>query len=134
MSFPNSTIFDNEQTGNSRYWSANEAEVIPACRITTLDAQDVSTAVTELIGLKCPFAVRGGGHMWWAGAANIQGGVTIDLSAMNQIQLSQDQKITAVGPGARWADVYTQLNPKNLSVVGGRVGTVGVAGLTLGGT
>ncbi|KAL8773027.1 MAG: hypothetical protein Q9209_002047 [Squamulea sp. 1 TL-2023] len=41
--------------------------------------------------------------------------------------------MTSVGPGARWEDVYSKLDPLNLSVVGGRVLTVGVAGLTLGG-
>lgn len=71
--------------------------------------------------------------MSWAGAANIQDGVTIDLSQMNSVDVYDDREITGVGPGARWSDVYTMLSPKNLSVVGGRVSDVGVAGLTLGG-
>ena len=79
------------------------------------------------------FAIRGGGHMWWAGAANIQDGVTIDLSELNEVGVSQDRTITSVGGGARWEDVYYKLDPMNLAVVGGRVHDVGVAGLTLGG-
>lgn len=71
--------------------------------------------------------------MSWAGAANIQDGVTIDLSQMNTVIVNDDEKVTRVGPGARWADVYSKLAPMNLSVVGGRVSDVGVAGLTLGG-
>ncbi len=71
--------------------------------------------------------------MFWAGAANIQDGVTIDLSEMSRIHVSQDRKVVSVGAGARWQDVYAILGPMNLSVVGGRAGTVGVAGLTLGG-
>ncbi|KAL8705597.1 MAG: hypothetical protein Q9201_001284 [Fulgogasparrea decipioides] len=71
--------------------------------------------------------------MFWAGAANIEDGVTIDLSHMIQISVSQDQTITAVGPGARWQDVYAELDPMDLSIVGGRAGSVGVSGLTLGG-
>lgn len=71
--------------------------------------------------------------MFWAGAANIQDGVTIDLSQMSRIKVSKDRKIVSVGAGARWQDVYARLDPMNLSVVGGRAGTVGVAGLTLGG-
>lgn len=71
--------------------------------------------------------------MSWAGAANIQDGVTIDLSRMNTVVVNDDQLITRVGPGARWADVYSKLAPMNLSVVGGRVSHVGIAGLTLGG-
>lgn len=71
--------------------------------------------------------------MFWAGAANIGDGVTIDLSQMDRVVVSRDRKLTAVGAGARWQDVYSKLVPMNLSVVGGRVGTVGVSGLTLGG-
>lgn len=79
------------------------------------------------------FAVRGGGHMWWAGSANIQNGVTIDLSAMNQVTVSNDHTITSVGGGALWQDVYLKLDAMNLSASGGRVSDVGVGGLTLGG-
>ena len=71
--------------------------------------------------------------MSWAGAANIQHGVTIDLGLMNAVNVNDDRKITRVGPGARWADVYSKLDAMGLSVVGGRVSDVGVAGLTLGG-
>ena len=71
--------------------------------------------------------------MSWAGAANIQDGVTMDLSEMNMVEISGDQKVTGVGPGARWHDVYSKLDELGLSVVGGRVSDVGVAGLTLGG-
>ena len=57
----------------------------------------------------------------------------MDLSDMNTVEVSDDRKITGVGPGARWHDVYSKLDALGLSVVGGRVSDVGVAGLTLGG-
>ena len=72
--------------------------------------------------------------MSWAGSANIQDGVTIDLSQMKSVAVNDETTITRVEPGARWSDVYSKLSPMNLSVVGGRVSDVGVAGLTLGGT
>ena len=71
--------------------------------------------------------------MSWAGAANIQDGVAIDLSLMNSVEVSEDRHTTSVGPGARWHDVYNKLDALGLSVVGGRVSDVGVAGVTLGG-
>ena len=71
--------------------------------------------------------------MWWAGSANIEDGVTIDLSALDHVEVVADEKVTKVGAGARWGDVYLKLDAMNLSVVGGRVYDVGVAGLTLGG-
>lgn len=69
----------------------------------------------------------------FAGASNIQNGLTIDLANLNQIQLSQDRSLAHVGPGNRWGDVYSQLDQQQLSVVGGRVAGIGVGGLTLGG-
>lgn len=47
------------------------------------------------------FAIRGGGHTWWAGAANIQDGVTIDLSEITQVVVSEDRTTTSVGGGCK---------------------------------
>jgi FAD/FMN-containing dehydrogenase len=71
-------------------------------------------------------------HTPWP-AANINGGVTVDLSGLNQVTVSPDQKIVAVGAGNRWGDVYSKLEPLNLGVLGGRWGNVGVGGLLTGG-
>lgn len=71
--------------------------------------------------------------MSFAGAANIQDGVTIDLGALNEVQVFEDRRTTAVGAGARWGNVSSKLDAMGLAVVGGRVDKVGVGGLTLGG-
>lgn len=81
----------------------------------------------------CHFAVKGGGHARDVGFSNADAGVTIDLVRMGTVELSQDKKTVKVGAGARWADVFSTLEKDNLTVVGGRVSDVGVAGLTLGG-
>lgn len=70
----------------------------------------------------------------FAGASNIQGGLTIDLANLNKIQVSQDRTLTHVGSGNHWVDVYGQLDKQQLAVIGGRVAGIGVGGLTLGGT
>ena len=59
--------------------------------------------------------------------------MTIDLSLLNEITVSEDKTTTHVGPGNRWLDVYSYLDTKKLSVVGGRVAEIGVGGLVLGG-
>ena len=91
-----------------------------------------SLLITKFFG--CPFAVKSGGHANFAGASNIQGGLTIDLANLNQIEVSQDRTLTHVGTGNRWIDVYSQLGEQQLAVIGGRVANIGVGGLTLGGT
>ncbi|MCJ1268116.1 hypothetical protein MMC22_008002, partial [Lobaria immixta] len=121
VSFPGSVEFENEQNGNGTlgYWAAQAYSVIPSCRLTPTSGEDVSVAVVKLAHLSCKFAIRGGGHMWWAGASNIQDGVTIDLGLLKQVKVSKDLKITSVGGGARWEDVYLKLDAMNLAVAGG---------------
>ena len=126
------------------YWSQQEASLSPSCIVRPLNVRDVSTAVWILGTLSrlgsyfgsdsgCPFAIRGGGHSPFAGSANAEGGVTIDLSAMKDVSARADRSVVSVGAGAKWRDVYFQLDPMGLTVTGGRVADVGVAGLTLGG-
>ncbi|PQE22132.1 oxidoreductase FAD-binding protein [Rutstroemia sp. NJR-2017a BBW] len=117
------------------YFSQQQAEVQPACIVSPKTAQDVSTAVKYLsnAGHSCPFAVRSGGHTSWAGASNIEGGIDIDLRALNTIDLSPNHSTVSVGVGASWDMVYAKLDPLGLSVNGGRAASVGVGGLTLGG-
>ena len=106
---------------------------MPSCRFAPQSTEDVSDAVAILSRSLCKFAVRGGGHMSWAGAANIQDGVTIDLALLKDITVSADSLTASVGSGSRWQDVYLKLDTLNFSVVGGRVYDVGVGGLLLGG-
>lgn len=86
---------------------------------------------------ECRFAVRSGGHASFAGAANIEGGVTIDLSGLSSITLTPGEgsapPTLSVGVGSTWGSVYAHLDPLHLGVSGGRVAGVGVGGLTLGG-
>lgn len=111
---------------------------MPACIVRPRSAQDVSKAVTILASSRsrvpgCQFAVKGGGHTPAGGAANIQGGVTIDMKFLNATVLSEDKNSVAVGAGAVWNDVYGYLGDFNLAAAGGRNGGVGVGGLLLGG-
>jgi FAD/FMN-containing dehydrogenase len=81
----------------------------------------------------CPFAVKSGGHSAFAGAATIEGGITVSFENLKGIKLSSDKKIVAVQPGNTWSDVLAALEKSDVAVVGGRVGDIGVGGLTLGG-
>lgn len=82
---------------------------------------------------QCPFAVKSGGHAAFAGASNIESGITINLAKLNEVSLSSDKTVAKVGPGNVWLDVYQALEPHNVTAIGGRVSAIGVGGLTLGG-
>ncbi|KAF2821615.1 FAD binding domain-containing protein [Ophiobolus disseminans] len=115
------------------YWAAQQANVNPFCVFKPSSATQVSAAVLLSRLTQCPFAVKGGGHAAFAGGSSIEGGITIALEKLNEVTLSSNKKIAAVGPGNRWIRVYETLEQDGLAVIGGRVATVGVSGLTLGG-
>lgn len=77
--------------------------------------------------------MKSGGHAMFAGGSNAIGGITIDLKNLDGVELSEDESTVSVGPGNRWGSVYNKLEPKGLTVVGGRVSHVGVGGFMLGG-
>ena len=121
------------QLEQSHYWSQQQELTQPACRFSPSNALDVSLAILTLRVAQCEFAVKSGGHAAFEGASNIQGGMTIDLVNLNELSVRSDNAQTSVGAGLVWYDVYSQLKPMNLSVIGGRVSAIGVGGLTLGG-
>jgi len=67
------------------------------------------------------------------GAADTSEGVTIALSQLRTISVSNDNTSVTVGSGLTWGDVYSALQPHDLMVLGGRYAPVGVSGLLLGG-
>ncbi|KAF2802245.1 FAD-binding domain-containing protein [Mytilinidion resinicola] len=121
------------------YYSQQEQSLNPTCIVIPTTNEDVATAVFILntaykLSLSgCKFAIRSGGHTPQAGAANIEGGITIDLQQLNQVTISTDKSFAGIGPGNRWINIYPTLDAQGLTMVGGRVSTVGVGGLMTGG-
>ncbi len=76
--------------------------------------------------------MKGGGH-----ASNPEfsstSGVQISLSRFNKTNVNVKSGTVEVGAGLTWDQVYVVLEPTGVNVIGGRVPSVGVAGLTLGG-
>jgi FAD/FMN-containing dehydrogenase len=121
-------------TTGALYWSAQAAALTPGCVVHPKETSEVATVVETLTKSNCTFAVRGGGHTFWAGSASIGSeGVVISLDYINHINISTNTSTVQIGGGATWNRVYNTLDPANLAVPGGRVVDVGVGGLTLGG-
>ena len=81
---------------------------------------------------RTPFGVKGGGHSANPGFSSTSG-VEIALSRFNSTKLNADGRTVEVGAGLTWGQVYETLDLAGVSVIGGRVPSVGVSGLTLGG-
>ncbi|MDX1658702.1 MAG: FAD-binding oxidoreductase [Nitriliruptorales bacterium] len=93
---------------------------------------DVRRSVRFAADLDLRLAVRGGGHNV-AGTASVDGGLVIDLSAMNGVTVDPGAAVAAVAGGARWAEVDAATQEHGLAAPGGVVSETGVGGLTLGG-
>ncbi|KAF4121326.1 FAD/FMN-containing dehydrogenase [Geosmithia morbida] len=120
----------NYTTQTLAYWD-KRAVLEPKCIFLPTSAEDVATAVKTFASCGTQFAVRGGGHMNNPGSNSIEGGVLLAFDNMATVRVSADNNTVHVGPGARWEDVYSGLDPYGLYCVGGRMKTIGVAGLEL---
>jgi FAD/FMN-containing dehydrogenase len=120
-----------ESTGS--YFSASENELSPALVARPECVEDVISVVLKAKEYGIPLAIRGGGHTPWAGAANIDSGITMDLRNIKGVELIRNGQVLSVGAGERWENVYQALLHTDLAVAGGRISKVGVGGLILGG-
>lgn len=126
------------QESTTSYFTFFENELEPSCVVRPQSAEDVATIIKVLRPLALAgdvkIAIRGGGHTPWAGAANIQEGVTVDMQNITGVDFDPHTKLVKIGSGERWENVYSTLGQQGLAVAGGRVSKVGVAGLIAGGS
>jgi hypothetical protein len=52
---------------------------------------------------------------------------------LKEVKIFPDENVVSVGPGNRWSEVYSRLEPLGIAVSGGRWGNVGVGGLLTSG-
>ncbi|MCJ1286454.1 hypothetical protein MMC26_005799 [Xylographa opegraphella] len=131
LSFPGNPAYNATQES---YWSLQESTLSPACILVPETSKDVAEAVSIISGIAgCHFAIKGQSHAPAAGFANINTGMTIDMTSLKSVTVNSDNTVASVGSGVSWLDVYLYLDALGLSVAGGRNGAVGVGGLTLGG-
>ncbi|KAH9905709.1 FAD-binding domain-containing protein [Xylariomycetidae sp. FL2044] len=129
VSFPLSLAY---LTAQSEYWSAALKEVQPACIVEPASAKQVSVAVAVLNRYAdVEFAVKSGGHDPNPGHATVEDGVLITMRGMVSTTLDEATGIASVLPGGTWDDVIGDLEPHGVTVVGGRLGIVGVGGYLL---
>lgn len=79
------------------------------------------------------FAIRGAGCQPLPGCANLQVGITLDLSRLVGTTLDEAQGTARIAAGERWGAVYKTVQEHGLAVTGARSGNNGVGGLALSG-
>jgi FAD/FMN-containing dehydrogenase len=104
----------------------------PACIVHCASAEDVADAIRLAKKHGLDISIRGAGHNI-AGSAVCDGGLMIDLSAMNAVRIDADKKRAYVGPGATLAEFDAAAQQHGLATPVGINSTTGISGLTLGG-
>ncbi|MGA7732012.1 MAG: FAD-binding oxidoreductase [Chloroflexia bacterium] len=104
----------------------------PALIARCAGVADVIAAVHFAREHRIELSVRGTGHNA-AGYAVSDGGLMIDLSPMKGIRIDPARRTARVQPGVTWGEFDHEAQAFGLATTGGRISTVGVGGLTLGG-
>ena len=104
----------------------------PALIVQCAGAADIARALEFAQRHEVPLAVRGGGHNR-AGLSICDGGLVIDLSTMNRVEVNSAGRSVRAEGGALTVhvDAATQRFGRATTLAG--CPTVGIAGLTLGG-
>ncbi|HWN26429.1 MAG TPA: FAD-binding oxidoreductase [Actinomycetospora sp.] len=104
----------------------------PALVVRPTGTADVVAAVDAAREHGLPLSVRGGGHHI-AGTALVDGGLTLDMSALRGVDVDPVARTAAVQAGCVLGDVDRETQLHGLATPFGFISEVGVAGLTLGG-
>lgn len=112
-------------------WNAM-IETRPALIARCTTAADVQRCVRFAAANDLLFSIRGAGHNI-AGSALVEGGLTIDLSQMREVEVDPVSATAIIQPGATLGDVDAATAEHGLALPVGINSTTGIAGLTLGG-
>jgi FAD/FMN-containing dehydrogenase len=117
----------------NNYWSTGCGALKPSCILYPRSAEEVAAIVKVLNQNNESFVFKSGGHNPNAGFASIDGGPLISTKDMNEVAFDSASMTVRVGPGNDWEDVHEALQDTGVTVVGGRIGEVGVGGYVVGG-
>lgn len=104
----------------------------PAAILQCAGAADVVAGVRFAEEHGFTLAVRAGGHNI-AGLGTCEGGLVLDLRALQGIWIDPDSRRARVQTGITWGMFDHEAQAFGLATVGGIMSTTGVAGFTLGG-
>lgn len=122
--------------GNGAYEQARNSFIhqgSPAVVLRPATSNDVAVAIRFGRTNALTISVRSGGHSG-AGLSTNDGGLVIDLSAINSVDvIDKEKNMVRIGSGATWKKVATTLGGHGLALSSGDSTSVGVGGIALGG-
>jgi len=128
--FPGSKAYaDTTFIGNLLYQSQRPVIIVQATSIP-----DIVTTIAFCRANGYQLTLKSGGHSY-AGYCLNEGGLVLDLSALNGVAHNPANDVVTIQGGALWKDVYSLLKGRDLRlmIIGGMCPTVGVGSFLLGG-
>ncbi len=104
----------------------------PTAIVRVADASDVARVITLARETGAELAVRSGGHSR-AGHGTSEGGIVLNLSAMNAVEIDADGRTASAQTGVTAGDYTKATGEHGLATGLGDTPTVGLGGITLGG-
>jgi FAD/FMN-containing dehydrogenase len=104
----------------------------PAAIVRAGDTSDVARVVTLARETGAELAVRSGGHSR-AGDSTSEGGIVLDLSAMNAVEIDADGRAAWAQTGVKAGDYTRATGERGLATGLGDTATVGLGGIALSG-
>ncbi|KAL0565081.1 hypothetical protein V5O48_016952 [Marasmius crinis-equi] len=129
VAMPGDSEYSN---GTHSAWNYHNTEFLPACIILPREASHVQEAIKTIYDREVNYAVQAGGHSAMKGWNNVQNGILILFTFMDDVTYDAKRDTITLLPGVRWGQAVSTLEPFGVAPVGGRVNDVGT-GLLLGG-
>lgn len=121
-----------EQARLDAVWNARKPDRYPAAILRARSDEDVVAGVRWAIANDLPVTVRSGGHSW-VGNGIRDGGLLIDLSLLQDIDVDAAARVVRVRPAVRGPEINQALAAHGLYFPTGHAPTVGIGGFILGG-
>ena len=113
-------------------WNARKPGRYPDAIVRARTDEDVVAAVRWATGNGLKISVRSGGHSW-VGNGVRDGGLLIDLSRLQGIEVDPAARVARVRPAMRGPEINRALAAHGLFFPTGHAPTVGIGGFILGG-
>ncbi|CAG8910187.1 unnamed protein product [Penicillium egyptiacum] len=120
-------------TDLTKYWSTACGELKPTCIAVPSSASEMAQVIKNLHDVETLFAIKSGGHNPNNGFASVQDGLLISTKNLDQVDYNPEDHTAVIGPGLSWEEAQQGLAGTGRTIVGGRMGGVGVGGYMLGG-
>lgn len=104
----------------------------PAALVRVADAADTAAVLRVARASGAELAVRSGGHSV-SGHGTVEGGIVLDVRALTGLDIDVEGRVAWAGAGMTAAEYAAAVGAHGLATGFGDTGSVGIAGITLGG-